>query len=285
MTKFCQYCGAPLIKEDARFCISCGHPVGQAAQPSEQNTYNQNQYNQNQYNAGGYAPQQPYAQQQPQQGYQYGGQPPYQPPYQQPHKKKRTRGRMMLTVLLAMFVGAGAGVIYQYKAGKLGTKRRSEPLAAATTTTPEQAHPQPNVAKDEPKKSKAKDEPKKSKVKSNIKIKDEEFFGVTLPIPDIGKIIENSRVKVRGQEVVTIRIDSISYQEFIEYCKTLESLHDWKASKSYRVARFPKDYNEEPMVICAGSYGDLSNITVKYFSDELCEDPDTPHFNLTVGKL
>ena len=267
MPRFCENCGVPL-REGVRFCTKCGHPVAQPSQPSTPSPTPTPNY------------QQPDVQQ-PQSGRPYSG----RPPYQQPPKKKRTRGRIMLAVLLAMFVGAGAGVIYQYKAGKLGTKSRSEPSAAATTTAPEQDHPQPSQAEEKPQKNKAKDEPQKNKVKSKIKIKDEEFFGVTLPIPDIGKIIENSRVKVRGQEVVTIRIDSISYQEFIEYCKTLESLHDWKASKSYRVSRFPKDYNEEPMVICAGSYGDLSNITVKYFSDELCEDPDTPHFNLTVGKL
>ena len=265
MPKFCEYCGAPL-NEGTKFCTGCGHPVAQPSRPSTPTqpstptpTYQQPEVQQPEI-------------QQPQSGSPYGG----RSTYQQPPKKKQTRGRMMLTVLLAMFVGAGAGVIYQYKAGKLGTKSRPEPSAAATTTTPEQAHPQPSVAKDEP---------KKSKVKSKIKVKDEEFFGVTLPIPDNGRIIGNSKVKTRGQQVVTICIDSISYQEFIEYCKTLESLRDWKASKSYRVSRFPKDYNEEPMVICAGSYGELSNITVKYYSDELCEDSETPHFNMTVGKL
>lgn len=266
MPKFCQYCGAPL-KEGARFCTGCGHSVAQPSQPI--NPTPTPNYHQPDV-------------QQPQSGRPYGG----RLLYQQLPKKTRARGRIMLTVLLAMFVGAGAGVIYQYKAGKLGTKSRPEPSAAATTTAPDQGEPQPSQAEEKPKKSKAKDEPKKNKVKSKIKIKDEEFFGVTMPIPDIGKIIENKTEKGSGgEEVATIRIDSISYQEFIEYCKTLESLRDWKASKTYRVSRFPKDYNEEPMVICAGSYGELSNITVKYYSDELCEDPETPHFNLTVGKL
>ena len=262
MPKFCEYCGAPL-NEGAKFCTGCGHPVTQPSRPS--------------------TPSQPST---PTPTPNYHQPDIQQPEIQQPPKKKGTRGMIMLTVLLAMFVGAGAGVIYQYKAGKLGTKSRPEPSAAATTTAPDQGEPQPSQAEEKPQKSKAKDEPKKSKVKSKIKIKDEEFFGVTMPIPDIGKIIENKTEKGSGgEEVATIRIDSISYQEFIEYCKTLESLRDWKATKTYRVSRFPKDYNEEPMVICAGSYGELSNITVKYYSDELCEDPETPHFNLTVGKL
>ena len=134
--------------------------------------------------------------------------------------------------------------------------------------------------------SQKKDKSRKSKSNSKIKVKHEDFFGVTLPIPDIGEIIENKIDYVsQNQKVATLRIDKISYQEFIEYCKLLESLPDWKSSKSYNVACFPKDYNSETMIICSGSYGDLSNITVKYFSDELCEDPEIPHFNMSVGKL
>lgn len=70
MSKFCEYCGAPL-QEGARFCTGCGHPVAVMSQPNQQ---------QPQQPASKPRPQQqqPWPQQQPrggqQQGYPYGQQ-------------------------------------------------------------------------------------------------------------------------------------------------------------------------------------------------------------------
>ena len=298
MPKFCEYCGAPL-KEGVRFCTSCGHSVTQSAQPSEQNTYNQNQYN-----GGSYAQQQPshtqqppYAQQPPQQAYAYGG----QPPYQQPKKKKGGCCLIALIVLLVILAALGIGGYFAYKYAKDNfneVKDKIEeslgmPLSSIIDfDDPEQLEKLEELGVTSEDIDKIKemvdqnDKPKKSKgsnKSSKIKVKDEEFFGVTLPIPDFGKYTEyETESNSFNDEVTTIRIDGISYEQYKEYCKLLEGLSGWEADKDENCAHFPSDYNSVPKVRFTGTYGSLPHISVQYFSDRGSKAKGKPNFCMLV---
>lgn len=119
MSKFCEYCGAPL-EEDSRFCTSCGHPVARQSQPTQQPRPSQQA-------------QQPRPQQQPrggqqqtsQQGYQYrqssnsvNFQPSPQAYRPQPPKKKGGFLKVLLIVALIAVLGYGAEEYYQYRHAK-----------------------------------------------------------------------------------------------------------------------------------------------------------------------
>lgn len=82
MPKFCEYCGTPL-KEGARFCVGCGHPV---AQPTQ--SFNQKPFNQNMNGPRTYGPQAPNV-----------NPTPVQNPYPQTPKKK---DNTLLIILLAV---------------------------------------------------------------------------------------------------------------------------------------------------------------------------------------
>lgn len=86
MPKFCEYCGTPL-KEGARFCVGCGHPVAQPAQPTQQ-PFNQEPFNQNMNGPRTYGQQAPNV-----------NPTPVQNPYPQTPKKKDNK---LLIILLAI---------------------------------------------------------------------------------------------------------------------------------------------------------------------------------------
>lgn len=299
MSKFCEYCGAPL-KEGVRFCTSCGHSVTQSAQPSEQTTYNQNQYN-----GGSYTQQQPshtqqppYAQQPPQQAYAYGG----QPPYQQPQKKKGGCCLIALIVLLVILAALGIGGYFAYKYAKDNfneVKDKIEeslgmPLSSIIDfDDPEQLEKLEELGVTSEDIGKIKemvdqnDKPKKSKgsnKSSKIKVKDEEFFGVAFPFPDMGEITSNFTDWTSSGEVNAFYIDKISYQQFIEYCKLLEALPGWEPDARDNVARFPKDYNEKMMTQCVGNYNGQLHVVVTYLSDSFIKGTDMSHFGFKVNK-
>ena len=299
MTQFCQNCGAPL-KDNARFCPSCGHQMGQSAQSSTQYTNNQNQYSQKQYNAGGYAQQQqPYAYQQPQQGYAYGGQPPYQPPYQQPQKKKGGCCLVALIVVLAILAALGIGGYFVYKYAKDKFEDAKDmieesfglPLSSIIDfDNPEQLEKleEMGVTSEEIDKIKEMagqndkpDKTKKGKGGKKIAVKDEDFFGVTLPFPDMGEITTNFSDWSGSIETKIFYIDKISYKQFIEYCKMLEALPGWEAHEEDNVANFPKDYNKKMMTMCVGDYNGL-HVVVTYICDSFIKGTDKPHFTLQV---
>lgn len=116
-----------------------------------------------------------------------------------------------------------------------------------------------------------------------LKTKDENFFGVTLPFPKVGRITENTtRVNDFGHEATTIRMDKISYEQYKEYCKILEALPGWEKDDTENVARMPSNYNDRTKVYCSGSYGVLPDISVQYYNDEHCKRTGLPHFCMFV---
>ena len=274
MPKFCQYCGTPL-QEGARFCTKCGHPVAQTAQPFEQNTYDQNQYD-----TGNYPPQQPsYAQQPPQQAYAYGG----QMPYQQPPKRKGGCGKVALIVILVIIAVVGAGVYFLYKYAAEEFEDAKEKMVEtmgqsfSSMLNSEDSEGNTEMA-DQNEKT---DKPEKGKGSKKIAVKDEDFFGVALPFPDMGEITTNFSDRSGSIETKVYYFDKISYQQFIEYCKMLEALPGWVAHEEDNVAHFPKDYNKKMMTMCVGDYNGL-HIVVSYLSDSFIEGTDRPHFALQV---
>ena len=116
-------------------------------------------------------------------------------------------------------------------------------------------------------------------------VENREFFGVTIPFPSFGTIVEDETATDSwGDECTTIRIDKVSYKVYIEYCKILEALSGWTPDDEDRVANFPSDYNSVSKVYCAGSYQSLPRISVQYYSDSTCEATGKPHFCMFVFK-
>ena len=101
------------------------------------------------------------------------------------------------------------------------------------------------------------------------------FNGTELPQPDgFPKVCEYT-VK---DDSVTIRIDGMSYDQYIAYCKKVEALDGWKADEDENVAHFPSDYNTRSKVYCTGAYGNLPHISIQYYSDSTCKKAELPHF-------
>ena len=113
---------------------------------------------------------------------------------------------------------------------------------------------------------------------SKIKVKDEDFFGVVVPIPEIGTITEN--VFHGDSTARSVYFNDISYEQFIDYCKQLEALPGWKADSRWNVANLPKDHNEKN-ARCVGEYQSMY-VSLEYYDDEYAERSGGAHFKLYV---
>ena len=110
------------------------------------------------------------------------------------------------------------------------------------------------------------------------------FFGTELP-PLSGRA-DVSEYTVKDDSI-TVRIDGVSYGEYIDYCTSLEMLPGWvvyEGDYPEDVAHFPDDYNIKSKIYFSGSYGDLPHISVQYYSDKQCESSGYPHFAMFVFK-
>ena len=140
-----------------------------------------------------------------------------------------------------------------------------------------------NVAKSDETEKVAKsddsDRPKEGEKNGKMKLKYEMFFDEALPFPDFGEITEN----YMDHGTQTIRMDKISYAEFVDYCKLLESQPGWVPHKDDNVAHFPKDYNDMTQTLCMGDYHGL-HVVVCYICDKFIEGTDMPHFRISVNK-
>jgi len=128
------------------------------------------------------------------------------------------------------------------------------------------------------------EEPEKSEESDEIMIgeimvKDEDFFGVVVPIPDIGVV---SQDVFQGDSTArSVYFNDISYEQFIDYCKQLEALPGWKADSRWNVANFPKDYNDSSSVRCIGEYQSMY-VSLEYYDDEYAERSGGANFKLYV---
>lgn len=314
MPRFCNQCGASIL-DGVKFCPNCGNTLQQSsyqqqAQPQYQQQtppqYQQPQYQQAppQYQQQQYQqPHQTYYQM-PQPNYGYGG----QMPYQQPQKKRSGCGTAVLIVFLIILVGLGVGGYFLYKAGKskveeLKTKFEEtygQSLSSFIEVNPEMVEelkkqgikPKdlkklekmgiPSEIINELEKQMGESEtagtssnPKKSKGNGKIKVKDAEFFGVTLPIPNAGKVLKyDTETNSFGDKVTEIRIEGLSYDQFIEYCKMLEALPGWEVKNDYDIAHFPSNPDDVRSVEFKGQYKTIPHIALDFYSRQGKKAPD-----------
>ena len=90
-----------------------------------------------------------------------------------------------------------------------------------------------------------------------------------------------------GDEVTTIRIDGISYEQYVEYCKILQALPGWEVYEGTYledVEHLPDDYNSVSKTHFTGIYGGLQHIAVQYYSDKNCKTSGYPHFCMFIFK-
>jgi hypothetical protein len=119
-----------------------------------------------------------------------------------------------------------------------------------------------------------------------FKVKDEDFFGVTLPVPAVGTVTEKvTKENSYGMTATTIRISGLSYAQFIEYCKILEALPGWEVYEGMHpedVAHLPEDHNLNDRNEFTGNYDKLPHIAVTYYSDKTAEKSNLPNFCMVV---
>lgn len=192
---------------------------------------------------------------------------------------------MALVVVLVIIVAGGAGFYYfKFKPDKERTEDIMEQSMSTVISSQEMATPEKTdkIGKT-PKTDTPAEKSQKGMGTGKVKVKEAEFFGVTLPIPAIGTVTENKTdPKGNGNEVITIRIDGISYQDYIEYCKQLESIDGWKSLRS-KAASLPEDYNSSgTMVSFTGFYRSPLYVNVHYLSDYYRDGTDWPAFALEL---
>jgi hypothetical protein len=105
------------------------------------------------------------------------------------------------------------------------------------------------------------------------------FFGVTLPAPEGRNTVCEYTVK---KDAVTVRIDGMSWDEYVNYCKTLEKLSGWRVINEEGTARFPAGPRPKGTVYFTGAYGKLPRINVRYSGDELAKKHNRPNFTMFV---
>ena len=105
------------------------------------------------------------------------------------------------------------------------------------------------------------------------------FFGVTLPAPEGRNAVCEHTVK---NDAVTVRIDGMSWDEFVNYCKTLEKLSGWRIINEEGSARFPAGPRPKGTVYFTGAYGKLQRINVRYMGDGLAKQHNRPNFMMFV---
>lgn len=258
MQRFCDQCGAPL-KDGAKFCPNCGNSTQEQAQPQYQQP-------------------RPTYQQPPQAN--YGG----QVSNNQQSPQKNGGGPVTVIIALLLLVGGPLGYYYfKFKPEKERAQRNREEAMSAFIQSQKKVRQQKTKEFENTENTETPAEkPQQSMGTGKVKVKEVEFFGVTLPIPDIGTVTENKTVdKGVGNELITIRYDGISYEDYIEYCKQLESIHGWKSMRG--TSDFPEDYNNTvTMVTFTGFYKSPLYVNVYYLSDYYRDGTDWPAFALEL---
>lgn len=97
----------------------------------------------------------------------------------------------------------------------------------------------------------------------------EEFYGVHIPHPDgYDKGTRADRgIDSWGDDVWTIWIHGMNYEEFVTYCKKLEALPDWEPDEDDNVSNLPETYNGYT-VHFSGSMPGAEHIAVTYRDEE-----------------
>lgn len=99
-----------------------------------------------------------------------------------------------------------------------------------------------------------------------------DFYGVVIPAPDgYSKVaVLESEIDEFKNEVTTVRIDGVKYDEYVKYCKKLESLKGWIASTD--VSPFPEELEKDRYHSFRGGYDILPRVVVGYFGEDKVEE-------------
>ena len=111
-----------------------------------------------------------------------------------------------------------------------------------------------------------------------------DFYGVSLPAPQTSGVITEliSEVDGFGDEVTTIRIDGMTYEEFERYYETLTALPGWTPHYESNMPGDP--YDADTDYEFDGIYGDLEHIAVFYFNQDTASSLGVPQFQMFVYK-
>ena len=105
------------------------------------------------------------------------------------------------------------------------------------------------------------------------------FNGVELPAPGGRSKVSEYIVK---ENAVTIWVDGMTWQEYVDYCKELEALPGWEADEDENTANFPDDPDMKSKVYCSGVYKELPHISAQYLNDEDTKKNGSPNFVMFV---
>lgn len=273
--RFCKFCGAqqpeqaPAPAQEKRYCISCGQEITPETVFCPR--------------CGTQAPGEQPAQQQPIYA-PMPQQPVYAPPpvYQAaPQPKKKGKGIVAVLLILVVLGGVGwfgfrEGGFLRGLLGEKGEKPSEEPAKPSASVSPGKATATPKPTE----KPESTPEPTNApETYGKVSGWQGTFNGMTLPAPETGGTITEWTVK---DDSVTVRIDGMSYKEYIAYCRVLEALDGWEVYNDEDTAHFPDDYNQRTKVYFTGVYGDLPHISVQYYSDQQCESSGYPHFCMFI---
>ena len=107
------------------------------------------------------------------------------------------------------------------------------------------------------------------------------FYGVKIPAPEGHNFVCEYTVK---DDAVTIRIDEVTWDEFVAYCKKLEALKGWEVIKGEGVSAFPPEQKKDGIVYFTGAYAGLERINVRFNGDDYRESQGIPSFSIFVFK-
>lgn len=111
------------------------------------------------------------------------------------------------------------------------------------------------------------------------------FFGTAVPQPVTkGRITElfSKRNKLTNGVDYTIRIDGMTYEEYVAYCKVISALPGWNPDEEDNLANLPTVQPKESTARCSGSLGSISWLIIRYDSFDLSQKTELPQFMMFI---
>ena len=105
------------------------------------------------------------------------------------------------------------------------------------------------------------------------------FYGVTIPSPEGHEFVSEYTVK---DDSITIRIEGLTWDEYVAYCKKLESLDGWQVIKNEGTSKFPSEQRKDGIVYFTGTYKSLPRINVRFNGDDYAKKQNIDSFTMFV---
>ncbi|MBP3730625.1 MAG: hypothetical protein J6I40_04045 [Mailhella sp.] len=139
---------------------------------------------------------------------------------------------------------------------------------------------QPQKNENEPQHAKTEDTPAPQAIDNgNNDIPWGSFYGVELPPPDGRSAVCERTAK---EDSTTVRIDGLSWEEFVRYCKKLEQMPGWRVKNGESSSNLPAGPKTDDIVYFTGAYGNLPHINLRYNGDEYAKNAGVPNFSMFV---